>query len=67
MELMGHNEFIEYFRKDVPEEELDSIEDRLGSFPITNRGIQIWLLLRPCRDSPTSTKLSVTVASHGDA
>ena len=53
MELMGHNEFIEWFSKDIPEEELDSIEDRLGSFPITNRGIQIWLLLRPCRDSLT--------------
>jgi len=48
MELMGHDEFIQYIRKNVPEEEeLDSIEDRLGTFPITNRGIHIWLLLRP--------------------
>ena len=47
MELMGHNEFIEYIKKDIQEEELYSIEDRLSTFPITNRGIQIWLLLRP--------------------
>ena len=47
MELMGHDEFIEFLKEDVPEEELDSIEERLGSFPVTNRGIQIWLLLRP--------------------
>ena len=52
MELMGH-ELVEYFRQDVPEEELHSLEDRLGTFPITNRGIQIWLLLRPLRDSRT--------------
>ena len=29
MEVMGHNEFIQYIKADVPEEELDSIEDRL--------------------------------------
>jgi len=51
MELMGHDEFIEFFKKNVPEEELGSVEDRLGTFPITNRGIQIWLFLRPSRDS----------------
>ena len=55
MELMGHDEFIEFAK--------DSIEDRLGTFPVTNRGIQIWLLLYrsfrtlfdallPCRDGP---------------
>ncbi|KIM52912.1 hypothetical protein SCLCIDRAFT_478492 [Scleroderma citrinum Foug A] len=53
MELMGHDEFIEYIKADVPEEELDSIEDRLGTFLITNRGIQIWMLLRPYLDSPS--------------
>ena len=53
MEVMGHNEFIQYIKADVPEEELDSIEDRLGSFPITNRGIQIWLLLHHHRGSHT--------------
>ena len=46
-ELMGHDEFIQYIKKALPEEELDAIEDRLSTFPITNRGIQIWLLLRP--------------------
>ena len=53
MELMGHDEFIQYIKEDVPEEELDLIEDRLGTFPITNRGIQIWLFLRPCCGSCT--------------
>ena len=65
MELIGHNEFIQFLKEDIPEFELDSIKDRLGSFPITNRGIQIWLFLRsylgscalfharlPCRDGP---------------
>jgi len=53
MELMGHDEFIQSLKKDVPAEELDCIEDRLGSFPITNRGIQIWLFLLPYRGSRT--------------
>jgi len=47
MELMCHDEFIQFLGEDVPEEKLDSIKDRLGTFPITNRGIQTWLLLRP--------------------
>ncbi|KIM59807.1 hypothetical protein SCLCIDRAFT_1217428, partial [Scleroderma citrinum Foug A] len=51
MELMDHGEFIQFLNKVVPEEELDSIEDRLGTFSITNRGIQIWMLLRPRRGS----------------
>ncbi|KIM61024.1 hypothetical protein SCLCIDRAFT_1216337, partial [Scleroderma citrinum Foug A] len=46
MELMNRDEFIESLRRDMPEEELPSIEDdRPGTFPITNRGIQIWLFL----------------------
>ena len=54
MELMGHDEFIESLKVDVPEEK-DSIEDRLGTFPIRNRGIQIWLLLCPlCLRSPAA-------------
>ena len=53
MELMGHNEFIQSLKGDVPQKDLDSMEDRLGSFPVTNRGIQIWLLLRPYRSSRT--------------
>ena len=47
MELMGYDEFIQCMKEDVPEEELDSLEDRLGAFPVMNRGIQIWLLLCP--------------------
>ena len=48
MELMGHDEFIGFLQGDISQEELDSIdEDQLGSFPTTNRGIQIWLLLCP--------------------
>jgi len=52
MQLMGHDEFIQFLKK-TPEglDSIESIEDRLGSFPVTNRGIQIWLLLRPYRDS----------------
>jgi len=57
MELMDHNEYIEFLKEDgVPEEELDSIEDRLGTFPITNRGIHIWLPLCPYRDFRTLFK-----------
>jgi len=44
MELMGHDEFLK--KLNVPEGELESIEDRLGSFPITNRGIHIWLICK---------------------
>jgi len=50
MELMDPDEFIETFSEDMPEAELPLTEDdRLGTFPITNRGIQIWLFLRPIR------------------
>ena len=45
MELIAHDEFIELLAKDA---QLDSVEDQLGTFPITNRGIHIWLLLRAC-------------------
>jgi len=53
MELMNQDEFIESLRRDIPEaEELPSTEDDgLSTFSITNRGIQIWLLLRPLVDS----------------
>ena len=53
MELMDSDEFTRYCKGDVPEEELDSVEDRLGTFPITNRGIHIWMLLRPEASSRT--------------
>ena len=48
MELMDPDKFIEYLAKEMPEEEFpSSADDRLGTFPVTNRGIQIWLFLRP--------------------
>ena len=51
MELMGDDEFIKYLKAYAPEAELDSVEDRLGAFPVTNRGIQIWMPL--CGESRT--------------
>ena len=72
---MGHNEFIECIKKDIQEEELYSIEDRLSTFPITNRGIQIRLLLHPdarsrslfraqlpCRRGPWGPPVSIPLA-----
>ena len=54
LELIDFDDFIRYFKEDIPEfEELGSVEDRVGTFPITNRGIQIWLLLRPYAHSRT--------------
>ena len=75
MELIRHAEFIQYFKEvDVPE---DSIEDRLGSFPVTNRGIRIWLLLNadtrfctklfhawlPCRHRPRGPPVDISLTS----
>jgi len=57
MELMDHDEYIRYVKEDIPEAELDSIEDRLGTFSITNRGIQIWLFLHPSRGSLFQARL----------
>ena len=52
MELMNQDELIEYLKRDIPEGELPGNEDdQLGTFPITNRGIQIWLFARPYVDS----------------
>ncbi|KAL4072833.1 heterokaryon incompatibility protein-domain-containing protein [Scleroderma yunnanense] len=76
MELMEPIEFIQYLKDGIPEEDLRSInEDRFGIFPITNRGIQIWLFLRPyhdshsvfeawlpCRDSPSGPPVSINLA-----
>ena len=51
MKLMNHDEFI----KEVPE--LPSTNaDHFDVFPITNRGIHIWMLLRRYRDSDTVFK-----------
>ena len=68
MELIDPDEFINSLSRYMAEGEVRSIEkDRLGTFPITNRGIQIWLILcpylashsvvqawLPCRSSPSS-------------
>ncbi|KAL4069912.1 heterokaryon incompatibility protein-domain-containing protein [Scleroderma yunnanense] len=53
MTLMDHNKFIQRLTSYIPKEELRLIdsEDRLGVFPVTNRGIQIWMFLRPLNDS----------------
>ena len=52
MELMDPAEFTKYLAMEMPEGELpSSADDRLGTFPITNRGIQIWLFLRPVPDT----------------
>ena len=52
MELMDPDGFIQHLENLIPKERLQSIKrDRFGTFPITNRGIQIWLLLCPYHDS----------------
>ena len=52
MELMDHDEFLRSLKDRIPERELPLInQDHLGSFLITNRGIQIWMLLRPYEGS----------------
>ncbi|KAL4081415.1 heterokaryon incompatibility protein-domain-containing protein [Scleroderma yunnanense] len=75
MELMDLDEFTQSLKGDIPEEELRLIEeDRFGVFPITNRGIQIWLLLRPldgsrsvfeallpCRVGPLDPPVTITL------
>ena len=50
-ELMDYAEFTAYYKDNIPAEELSLIEDRFGTFPITNRGIHIWMLLDPDHDS----------------
>ena len=76
MELMNRDEFIESLKEHIPEEELPSIEDdRFGTFPITNRGIQIWLFLcplvgsasvfkalLPCRTYPLGPPVAIDLA-----
>ena len=74
MELIKPDKFLEYLRSlYMPEEELPSIEDdRLGTFPVTNRGIQIWLFLQkyhgadpvfraklPCRSGPSGIPVTI--------
>jgi len=76
MELMNQDEFFESLRCDIPGGELPLIEDdRFGAFPITNRGIQIWLFLRPhvgsdsvfqallpCRSRPSGPPVAIDLA-----
>ena len=76
MELIDPDEFIRFFEDDISREELRSIEeDRFGVFPITNRGIQIWLPCRryigsqsvfiawlPCRYRPSGSPVTVSLA-----
>ena len=74
MELMNRSEFIESLKMRIPEEELPSIDDdRLGTFTITNRGIQIWLFfhvdrgsvfqaLLPCRFRPLDPPVAINLA-----
>ena len=54
MELLDHEEFIRFLKEDLRKVKLPAIdEDHFGVFPITNRGIQIWMLLRPYCGSDT--------------
>ncbi|KAL4070155.1 heterokaryon incompatibility protein-domain-containing protein [Scleroderma yunnanense] len=67
IELMEHNQLIEWVKNNISVEELHSIdEERFGVFPITNRGIQIWMLLCPSNDSDSVFKawlpLTITLA-----
>jgi len=69
MVLMNRDEFIEYLKLLIPAEELIE-DDRHGTFPVTNRGIQIWLhdsdsdfhAVLPCRPDPSSPPLAIRVA-----
>ena len=76
MGLMDYNEFIQSIKVEFPGEELPSIDqDHFGVFPITNHGIQIWMLLRPhpdskslfqawlpCRDGPFDSPETINLA-----
>ncbi|KAL4070148.1 heterokaryon incompatibility protein-domain-containing protein [Scleroderma yunnanense] len=57
MEVMDHNEFIQSLKNYIPEGDPHTInEDHFGTFPITNRGIHIWMLLRPLDHSDSVFK-----------
>ena len=76
MELMNQDEFIDFLKGHIPDEELPSTDDdRFGTFPITNRGIQIWLFLcpydgsksvfqalLPCRSRPSDPPVAIDLA-----
>ncbi|KAL4073003.1 heterokaryon incompatibility protein-domain-containing protein [Scleroderma yunnanense] len=50
MELIDHNKFIKYCKDRIPAHKPIDTE-HFGAFPVTNRGIQIWMFLRPSDDS----------------
>ncbi|KAL4062633.1 heterokaryon incompatibility protein-domain-containing protein [Scleroderma yunnanense] len=74
MELIDHNEFIEYHKNRITGgRSID--EEHFGVFPVTNRGIQIWMFLDPlessdsvfqawlpCRHGPSLSPVSITLA-----
>ena len=65
MELMNRDEFVGSLKKRFPGEELPSIEDdRFGIFPVTNRGIQMWLFLCPHVDSDPVFQAWLPCRSH---
>ncbi|KAL4065644.1 heterokaryon incompatibility protein-domain-containing protein [Scleroderma yunnanense] len=52
MELMDHYRFIESLKRATRGAELPYMDkDQFDVFPITNRGIQIWMFLSPLKDS----------------
>ena len=60
MELQNYDEFIQQYQ-------LSSTNaDHLGVFPITNRGIQIWMLLRPYRNSNFVFQAWLPCTTYGD-
>ena len=66
MELMGYDEFIKALKENI--RDLPSIDrNHLGTFPITNRGIQIWMLLRPYRNSDTDFQAWLPCRNHQSA
>ena len=62
LQTMEINEFTEALKADISKEE----KERLGSFLVTNRGIQIWLPLRPCNDSCTIFKTTLQCRAAED-
>ncbi|KAL4063530.1 hypothetical protein V8B97DRAFT_1876750 [Scleroderma yunnanense] len=75
MELMDPDEFIDALKYRIPEALHSTEADPFGTFPITNRGIQIWMLIcpmdgsdfvfeasLPCRSYPLSRPVRITLA-----
>ena len=75
MELMNRDKFIESLRHGIPEELPWFEDDRFGTFPVMNHGIQIWLLLcphvgsdsifkalLPCRSDPSGPPVAINLA-----